>query len=275
MGDEEMVNQKDQEEGGPFPARSGTLPTTAIRPSEPNYRQLVESAGDMIYALDLEGRFTFYNSKASEVLGYGLEEFLGRRLTEILTPESAKVALNHFLEGIQGQETSPFFEAEALRKDGTTVHLEVRASSFYRNGRLAGRQGIARDISELKRLQAEVAQKAERIALLEDRNRIARELYDSIAQIVFKTAADPETTDALLSEVRSSLRAEVARTLELSEVDLTIIELISQGLSNKGIGQQVCLSPDTVKDRVRKIMDRLGVRRRTELVAEAARRGLI
>ncbi|OFW63912.1 MAG: hypothetical protein A2Y74_09160 [Actinobacteria bacterium RBG_13_63_9] len=171
-------------------------------------------------------------------------------------------------------ETTPFFDVQAIRRDGSTVHLEIRASSLYRNGQLVGRQGIARDISELKRLQAEVAQNTERIALLEERNRIVRELYGSIAQVVFKNSSDPTRTDALLSEVRSSLVAEVARSLALSEVDLTIIELISQGLSNREIGERVCLSSHTVKDHVRKIMERLNVRRRAELVAEAARRGL-
>jgi PAS domain S-box-containing protein len=258
-----------------FSAEECKLAASVLEDSEPNYRDLVESAGDLIYALDLEGRFTFYNSRAWEVLGNAPGEYLGRNFTEILTPESARAAIQHFQQGIQGEEVTPFFDVQAIKKGGGTVHLEVRSSSLYRNGRLVGRQGVARDISELKRLQAEVAQKAERIALLEERNRIARELYGSIVQIVFRTSADPRRTEALLSEMRSSLVAEAARSLGLSEVDLTIIELISRGLSNAEIGEQICLSGHTVKDHVRKIMARLNVRRRTELVAEAVRRSLV
>jgi len=258
-----------------FSAGESKLATSAVEDSEPNYRDLVESAGDLIYALDLEGRFTFYNSKAWELSGQQPGKFVGRHFTELLTPESATAALQHFREGIQGIETTPFFDVQITKRDGSTAHLEIRASNIVRNERLVGRQGIARDISELKRLQTEVAQKAERIALLEERNRIALELYGSIVQIVFRTSADPGRTDALLSEMRSSLVAEAARSLALSELDLTIIELISRGLSNREIGDQICLSGHTVKDRVRKIMDRLNVRRRTELVAEAGRRGLV
>jgi PAS domain S-box-containing protein len=270
-----MVTKRKASSDSHLSANRSKLRARPIGDSEPNYRDLVESAGDLIYALDLEGRFTFYNSKVGELLGYQPGENMGRQFTEILTPESARVAIQHFQQGIQGEEVTPFFDVQAIKKGGSTVHLEVRSSSLYRNGRLVGRQGIARDVSELKRLQAEVAQNAERIALLEERNRIVRELYGSITQIVFKNSADPRRTDALLSEVRSSLVAEVARSLALSEVDLTIIELVARGLSNAEIGKEVCLSGHTVKDHVRKIMNRLNVRRRAELVAEAARRGLV
>jgi PAS domain S-box-containing protein len=270
-----MVREGRWKRDNHFSAEESKLAASAVENFEPNYRDLVESAADIIYALDLEGRFTLYNSKAWEFLGHQPGEYVGRHFTELLTPESARVAVQHFQEGVQGVETTPFFEVEVIKRDGSIANLEIRASNIIRNGQLVGRQGIGRDISELKRLQAEVAQNAERIALLEERNRIARELYGSIVQIVFRTSADPRRTEALLSEMRSSLVAEAAKSLALSEVDLAIIELISRGLSNEEIGQQVCLSAHTVKDHVRKIMDRLDVRRRTELVAEAIRRGLV
>lgn len=240
-----------------------------------NYRDLVEGAGDIIYALDLDGCFVFYNSKACEVFGYDSQEGIGRHLTDILTTDSARIALEHFRAGIEGRGTSPFFEVETIRKDGTSVHLEVRATNLYRNGELVGRQGIARDITELKLLQEEVAQKTKRLALLEERDRIARELYESMARIVFKTISDPLTMDGLLNEVRSTLKSRTLKDAALSGQDLTIIELVAQGLTNEEIGRRVSLAPDTVKGHIRKMMERFNVTRRTELAVQAARRGLI
>jgi len=258
------------------------VPTGADGPSahpakghEPNYKDLVESAADTIYTLDLEGRFTYYNAIAWQQLGHQPGEYLGRHFMEVLTPETAKVALEDFRQRVEGTEGMPFFEVEAVRRDGSTLQLEVRTSGLYHNGQLVGIQGIARDISELKRLQTEVARNAERIALLEERNRIVRELYSSIAQVVFKTSGGPNGADGLLSELRSSLVTDLAKSLSLSDVDLSIIDRIARGLSNGEIGEEVCLSPNTVKDHVRKIMNRLNVRRRAELVAEAARLGLV
>jgi DNA-binding NarL/FixJ family response regulator len=61
----------------------------------------------------------------------------------------------------------------------------------------------------------------------------------------------------------------------LSDIDLSIVRGVSAGLTNRQIGERVHLSPHTVKDRLEKICNVLGVRVRTEVVAEAMRRGLI
>ena len=62
---------------------------------------------------------------------------------------------------------------------------------------------------------------------------------------------------------------------ELSKLDLTILRLLSSGLSNREIGERVYLSAYTIKDRIEKIMRYFGVSRRAELAATAARRGLV
>lgn len=87
-----------------------------------DHKELLESTGDVIYTLDLEGRVTYYNAKGGAALGLGPREGIGLHLTDVLTPESAKVALEHFRAGIEGWETSPYFEVEAIhRKNGSTV----------------------------------------------------------------------------------------------------------------------------------------------------------
>lgn len=240
---------------------------------EPDYRELVESAGDIIYTLDLEGRFTYFNCAAARVLGYEpdeLAELIGRPFTSILTAEGGRVATDHFLRSLGGEEMSPFFDVEAVGKDGAIVHLEVRAASLVRDGALVGRQGIARDISELKRLQAEVAEKSERISLLEDRARIARELYDRVARIAFEPGSAPDD-----QAIRESLLAVAALKLGLDDTDLRIVEMLSEGRSNPEIAARVHLSANTVKDRVSKLMRLLGARSRAEVVAKAVQRGLI
>jgi PAS domain S-box-containing protein len=230
---------------------------------------------DIIYALDLKGRFLYYNSMVWHILGYGPTELIGKHFRQILTPASAAVAAEHFRRGVAAQVPT-FFEVDAIRRDGGVVHLEVHATTLFHAGVAVGRQGIARDVTELHRLRAEVATKGEHIALLEDRNRIAQELYDTIARVVFRGGREPGPTDnALLTRVRDSLAVEVARSLGLSETDRRVIALIAQGRSNKEIGAQIHLSPETVKDHVARIMKRLRVKRRTELVAEAARLGFL
>jgi PAS domain S-box-containing protein len=243
--------------------------------TEPDYRELVEHAGDMIYTLDLSGAFTYMNTAGLAMLGYTADELLGLHFREMLTPGSAQIALEHFQRGIEGTESTPFFEVQAVRKDGTLVDVEIRAGNLYRDGEIIGRQGVARDIGTLKQLQAEVAEKSQRLTLLADQARSAMDLYRRIAELTLAAPSDPEATGRALRDVEGTLARVAAQKLGLDAQDVEIIQLLGAGRSNREIGEHVHLSPNTVKDRVSKLMRILGGRSRAEVVAQAARRGLI
>jgi PAS domain S-box-containing protein len=242
---------------------------------EPDYRELVERVGDMIYTLDLDGRFTFVNSAGLSMLGYTTEELLGRHFGEVLAPVSVATATEHFQRGVAGTETSPFFEVQVVRKDGVLVDAEIRAGNLTREGEIVGRQGVARDISTLKQLQAEVADKSQRLAMLEDQARVAMDLYRRIADLTLTAPTDPEGTGRALRDVEGTLARVSAEKLGLDAQDVRILGLLSEGCSNREIGEAVHLSLNTIKDRVSKLMRILDARSRTEVVAQAARRGLI
>ena len=54
---------------------------------EANYRELVENASDIIYAHDLEGRFTWVNKACERVTGYSREEAVRMKIWDVLAPE--------------------------------------------------------------------------------------------------------------------------------------------------------------------------------------------
>jgi PAS domain S-box-containing protein len=241
----------------------------------PDYAALVEAAGDFIYTLDLEGRFTFLNRAAQRMLGYSVEELLGKKFTVILSGTSAEVALKHFGQGLAGTETTPFFEVEVRRKDGETALLEVRAGSLYHDGMLIGRQGIGRDISEVRALQQAIAAKSERLALLEERTRIAMSLYARIAEFAIDDPDDAVMSSQVLRQMHEAVLRVTADHNGLSKFDLSVLQLLAKGCSNREIAVAVHRSPHTIKDRIKKIKERVGVHRRAELVATALKLGLI
>ena len=61
----------------------------------------------------------------------------------------------------------------------------------------------------------------------------------------------------------------------LTEREKQILQLVSQGLSNKAIAQTLCLSAGTVKVHVSNILEKLGVSNRTEASVLALQMGLI
>jgi two-component system response regulator DevR len=92
---------------------------------------------------------------------------------------------------------------------------------------------------------------------------------------------DPKVTGQVISTATTSGEAPASKTgaarnvVVLSETDLAIVKHLSSGLTNKQIASQVHLSPHTIKDHLEKIRMVLDVGSRTEIVAEAMRRGLI
>ncbi len=173
--------------------------------------------------------FTSLNPAALRLFEYSAEEMLGGDFTAFLTPESAEVARRHFQQGLLGTDNTPFFDVEARTKAGNIIHLEVRAGSLFQNGVRVGRQGIARDISELKALQAQVVEKSARVALLEERTRIAMNLYARIAGLAREDTGNGASPDAALRQVQDAVLRASADKVGLTAFDLRVLEFLSKG----------------------------------------------
>jgi PAS domain S-box-containing protein len=259
---------------------SGCPPDMALdHPSrpKPDFEALFEAAGDLIYTLDLRGTFTYYNKAAVQVLGFapGTTEMLGMSFLDILTPASAVIAQKQFMQALKGQENTPFFEVEALHRDGSVVNLEVRSGALVRDGVLVGRQGIARNITEIKTLQAQVDEKSQRMTLIEERMRLAMGLYARIADLVSGEPVANHFGEEALRAVDVTLQRLSSERHAMNAADIRILQLLAKGMSNEAIATAVCRSPHTIKDNVKRIMQRLGARRRAEAVACAIKLGII
>ena len=131
----------------------------SFRPvEEANYRELVENASDIIYAHDLEGRFTWVNKACERVTGYAREEVLRLRIWDLIAPDGLDAAR----EAIEKRMSSEMqlFELEILARDGRRVPLEVTSRLVYRGQRPVGVQAIARDVTE-RRLAAQALKASE------------------------------------------------------------------------------------------------------------------
>lgn len=120
------------------------------RTREARFQQIVESASDVIYTVDLAGRFTSLNTAAERVSGYNRDELLGRHFVEVVAPEYLQVAADATQRQMLGDEPIARFEIEVVRKDGTRIPLELSTQVIFREGRPAEIHGIGRDMSDRK-----------------------------------------------------------------------------------------------------------------------------
>ncbi|WP_164011552.1 ATP-binding protein [Pyxidicoccus trucidator] len=116
--------------------------TTALEASEARYRGLLETTPAPVLAIDSQGLLRFINAEAERVFGYRREELLGREV-EVLVPEG-------LFGGRQLDAATPGERAlEGLRKDGTTVSLEVRLSPVPEpDGDGTSMLALLRDVTE-------------------------------------------------------------------------------------------------------------------------------
>ncbi|HVK58946.1 MAG TPA: sensor histidine kinase [Candidatus Kapabacteria bacterium] len=140
-------------------------------------RRLFEHAGDAIFVHGLDGLFTNVNFAASVILGYSRKELLGMYPWNLVLRDSREQILSLWTGMTPGEPIT--VSDELRRKDGSTFPAEVRLVRYQR-GAEDMIIAICRDIS--KRRRAEAAQLRAEVEIIKERNRIAREIHDSLAQ---------------------------------------------------------------------------------------------
>jgi diguanylate cyclase (GGDEF)-like protein/PAS domain S-box-containing protein len=138
---------------------------------EQRYRDLVENANDLVFSLDVAGRFISINAAAERLLGYERDEILGRSLAEIASPRHASVARGASEISPEGGAAAQRYELEVTASDGRTLVLEVSSRPRVLDGRPLGTEGIARDVTERKVAEQELRSKEE--ALRDSQQRFA------------------------------------------------------------------------------------------------------
>ncbi|MBD1899437.1 CHASE2 domain-containing protein [Trichocoleus sp. DQ-A3] len=139
----------------------------ALVESEARFRQLAGATVEAI-AITEQGKIIDANEAFIQMFGYLLFETVGMRASNLVSPDSREIVVQNMQSGYEGS-----YETVGLRKDGTTFPAEIRAKVTTYGERVV-RIASIRDISDRKR--------AEQASILEERNRMAREIHDTLAQ---------------------------------------------------------------------------------------------
>ncbi|VVB97629.1 Methanogenesis regulatory histidine kinase FilI [uncultured archaeon] len=133
----------------------------ALHRSEEKYRTMIENSNDMIWTLDKQGNFVYYNKRAEEVSGYDLSERIGKSFAPIIVPEDLSRINEIFLDTISGKPQQ--YEVNIYKKDRSILTLSVNTAPIFESGEVVGTVSFGRDITEQKKTE-EIRIEKERLA---------------------------------------------------------------------------------------------------------------
>jgi len=121
----------------------------ALLQSEEKYRLLVDNLNEGIWATDAQANTTFVNNRMAEMLGYSVEEMLGRSLFSFMDEADGRIASCNIERRKQGIKEKHGFEF--ISKNGSRVYTWMETSPIIDDlGRYTGALAAVADITESK-----------------------------------------------------------------------------------------------------------------------------
>jgi PAS domain S-box-containing protein len=180
----------------PLPSDAGTRVVAVVRDvservqaeaADREVREALDATRDAVLVLDAATLcFTYANEGAVEQVGYSRDE-LSRMTMLDLTPEFTDRTLRDLLAPMEeGERTSIMFTTVHRHRDGTDIPVEILMQA------IAGPDGtpvryvkIARDVRERIETEQRLQRAEQHLRVVEDRERIARDLHDVVIQKLF------------------------------------------------------------------------------------------
>ena len=153
------------------------------------YKNLIQTATDIIFEIDTEGYFTFVNDFGFSILGYSENEIISQHYSNFIHENYQRNAVD-FYENLELNENNfPTIEIPILKKNGKTLWISqkiiIRKNDLDQT---IGFAGIARDITDIKNIENE---KKKRLKKIEAYNNSTKKLsttdfsnYDNLDTVI-------------------------------------------------------------------------------------------
>ncbi|HYG60575.1 MAG TPA: PAS domain S-box protein, partial [Symbiobacteriaceae bacterium] len=151
--------------------------------SEQLSKALFDLNPDVVFSLDREGRFVAVNAACAALTGWTQAELVGLPLSKVVWPDQVSLISSAYEKALGGESQN--VEVTVSHKDGRPVYLHLTAVPLIVDGTVRGIYGVARDITERKKSEAQLAHLAYHDPLtgLANRTRFMARLDQAMAGI--------------------------------------------------------------------------------------------
>ncbi|MBN1643733.1 MAG: PAS domain S-box protein [Dehalococcoidales bacterium] len=178
----------------------------ALEESQARFMELANMLPLSIFEINNNGQFTYVNKEAHRSIGLAPNDPVSDNMLEVLIPEDRKRASKNTERLLQGEDIGPV-EYTELRKDGSTFPVIIYEAPIILENKIVGIRGASVDITERKKMEAELQEK---VKALEEANQRLKEL--------------DKLKDGFLSTVSHELRTPLTSIKSFAEILLTYEE---------------------------------------------------
>jgi two-component system CheB/CheR fusion protein len=191
---------------------------TELKLAEEKFRAFVESAPDAMLIVDQNGSIAVSNLQAERMFGYSRDELAGQPVERLVPIHLRDQHLAHrtaYLRDPQARPMGTGLELYAVRKDGKQFPVEISLSPIQTvEGVLIS--SIIRDITDRRLLEVRNRQ----AAVLEERDRLARDVHDNLAQGLAGVVLQLEGAEEVLTTNPEEMRKHIAQARDLARASL-------------------------------------------------------
>ncbi|MDM8542752.1 PAS domain S-box protein [Desulfococcaceae bacterium HSG9] len=127
--------------------------TRELLESEQRYRALFENTNDAVFFISLDNIYLDVNQQAADMLGYDIEELIGKSVQNVVAPNEYDNACRRISALVAGL-VLPIYERTFRKKDGTEFPAELNVAMIYDgHGKPKHIQSVVREITERKRAE--------------------------------------------------------------------------------------------------------------------------
>lgn len=179
----------------------------ALRRAHDYARAITENMGEGVFAVDPDGRLTYMNAAAEEMLSWSETELAGETVLDLihyLRPDGrVRTGPSEILLAARGEETKRVRDAIFVCKNGDSLPVAFTAAPFVDSDGTVGAVVVFADISDRKRQQRELQEKIDSLSWL-------REIRDALDQdrllVYGQPVVNPADGETVLHELLVRMR---------------------------------------------------------------------
>jgi PAS domain S-box-containing protein len=192
----------------------------ALRESEKRYKEVVESAAEIIHTTDIQGNFTFANAASLRAAGTSLEKFKQLNYLGIIHPDHRQRLAEIYINQFRERKATIYVEFPILSRSGEVIWLGQNSSLMFEGKK------VARDITGRKQMEETLRRSEEEAKRLAQENEVIAE----IGRIISSTLSIEEVYERFTEEVLKLIPCDRTAFTIINPEDRTAATVYTSGI---------------------------------------------